>query len=227
MESNKGRLVYSVSVISTTPRNFFDSLPLLEKNGIDRIHVDAMDGRFVPRLGLYPEFVQEIRASTSLPVDVHMMLEEPEKYIPDFADAGATRLVPHIESMRHAHRVVSQIVDRGLEAGLAINPHSDFSAIRYLVDDLASVTIMAINPGIVGHKAIPVAFQKIADLKSVLANQTKNIAVEVDGGVTFSNISEFQKAGADALVVGAGTIFHPQGSLSDNMATLETLRAHR
>jgi ribulose-phosphate 3-epimerase len=225
MQSNKKGLRFSVSVISTTPGNFLNSLPALEIGGIDRIHVDVMDGLFVPRLGLYPEFVREIRQISELPIDVHMMLETPEKYLEDFANAGASRLVPHVEPVRHVHRLVTSIKDLGLEAGLALNPHTDFSSLKYVAEELSSVTIMAINPGIVGHQVIPAMFAKIAHLRELLAETPNSISIEVDGGVTFDNVPRFQKVGAAVLVVGAGTIFHPKLSLDDNLASLNSLRS--
>ena len=224
MQLNESRLGYSVSVISTTPTIFLDSVPLLESTGMDRIHVDVMDGDFVPRFGLYPEFVSEIRGRTRLPIDVHMMIRSPEKYVADFAAAGATRIVPHIEPVEHLSRLVSAILESGVEAGLALNPHTDFSSLKYVLGELNCVMLMAINPGIVGHKAIPATLAKVRDASEYLSAKGFEGNLEVDGGVLFNNVRAFASSGADTLVVGAGTLFNPGRPLEDNIRELNSLR---
>lgn len=225
MQSSKPVLQYSVSAISARPRFFFEALPLLEEGRINRIHVDVMDGRFVPRFGLFPEFVSDLREMCALPIDIHMMVENPEDYVSVFASAGATRIVPHIEPVQHLHRLVSKIRDEGIEVGLALNPHSELTALRYVVAELSVVTVMAINPGIISHKAIPNIKAKVAEARSFVEQESPGCLVEVDGGVTFHNLNDFVEAGADALVVGAGTIFNSSGTILDNLEKLNFLRS--
>ncbi len=191
---------------------------------MDRIHVDVMDGRFVPRLGLYPEFVREIRASSSLPIDIHMMMENPERRIEDFAEAGATRIIPHLESTVHIDHLVRQIRALGVEAGLALNPHTLPSNLDYMLEDLAVVTVMAINPGIVGHKFIPKSLEKISSIRTYLSQHGFGGVIEVDGGVTFDNIASLKESGAKILVVGAGSIFYPDATSVENLERLNQLR---
>lgn len=227
MESSSRTLGYSVSVISTGPTNFFDSLPLLVEGGVDRIHVDVMDGEFVPRFGLYPELVGDVRSRTELPIDVHMMVRNPEPYVDVFADAGATRLVPHVEPVEHLHRLVARIADKGLEVGLALNPHTTFAPLTYLVQNLSSVTLMGINPGIRGHKAIPNFAEKVVEFGALLDSCGYGGDLEIDGGVTFANVVPYARAGASLLVVGAGTVFSPHQSLQNNLMELNSLRDER
>lgn len=224
MALSRKPLEFSASVISTSISTFFESLPRLEQHGINRIHVDVMDGVFVPRFGLYPELVREIRGLTDLPIDVHMMIQNPEDYVSDFVAAGASRITPHLEPVPHVHRLVQKIREAGAEAGLALNPHTDFASLRFLAPDLSVVTLMAINPGIVGHAAIASSVAKVEEVRAFLASRAFDGSLEVDGGVTFENVENFRKAGADTLVVGAGTIFNPSRSVEENLAALNLLR---
>lgn len=224
MSSNRRELQYSVSAISAPPRTFFDSLLSLEEGGVTRIHFDVMDGHFVPRFGLYPEFLREIKNLTNLPIDVHMMLSTPLSYIEDFIDAGASRIVPHVEPVDHLDRLVKTIKSLGVEVGLALNPHTDENQLRYVLDDLDSITVMAINPGIVGHKLIPGMLTKIRGIAELLRAHPSSIELEVDGGVTFENIPELWLAGAQTLVVGAGTIYHPERHFEKNLVLLQKLK---
>lgn len=223
MQSNKRSLEFSVSAISTTPERFFDSLPLLEGSTVTRIHIDAMDGHFVPRLGLSPEFVSGIRNLSQMPVDVHMMVREPTPFIKVFASAGATRIIPHFECSDHPHRLVYEIKNLGLEAGLALNPLTDFRLLKYVLPDLDVITLMAINPGIVGHKFISFISDKIIELKRYLLEASFEGSIEIDGGVTFDNISDLSMNGANLLVSGAGTIYHPSAAVEDNLKRLSSI----
>jgi ribulose-phosphate 3-epimerase len=225
MSLSSSRLEYAASVISSSPLSFFSSLPLIEGGGVDRLHIDVMDGCFVPRLGIFPEFIREIRDVTSLPIDCHVMTMDPEKHVVELVSAGATRIVPHVEPVHHLHRLVHSILDSGVEAGLAINPHTDVSSLTHVIEYLSVVTVMAINPGIVGHKMIPSSLEKIRRVRNFLESNGFRGDLEVDGGVTFANVESLRDAGASVLVVGAGTLFHPEGKVSDNLSRLEALRA--
>jgi len=215
----------AASIICGNPLNLEADLAALEKGGIDYIHFDVMDGVFVPRFGLFPEYLKAIRTKTDLPIEIHMMVQDPEPYIKDFVDAGATILTPHIEPLLHAHRIVMRIKSAGVKAGLALNPGTSLSSLDYVLEDLDLVMLMAINPGIVGHKLIPRTMEKIADLRKKIDKIGKDIVIEIDGGVTPTSGIEMVKAGANMLVCGTGTIFQPPAKLDDKIREFRTTLA--
>lgn len=207
----------AASIICGSPSNLDADLAALEKGGIDYIHFDVMDGLFVPRYGLFPEYLKAIRSKTNLPIEVHMMIQDPEPYIQGFVDAGATMLTPHIEPLPHVHRTIHKIKNAGAQAGLALNFGTSLSTLDYILADLDLVMLMAINPGIVGHKLIPGTMEKIADLRKRIDETGKDILIEIDGGVTPDSGKEMVKAGASMLVCGTGTIFQPPAKLDEKI----------
>jgi ribulose-phosphate 3-epimerase len=207
----------AASIICGNPLNLEADLEALEKGGIDYIHFDVMDGIFVPRYGLFPEYLKAIRSKTDLPIEVHMMVQDPEPYIDEFIRAGATILTPHIEPLSHAHRTVMKIKGAGAKVGLALNPGTSLSSIDYVLEDLDLVMLMAINPGIVGHKLIPETMKKIADLRRRIDETGKDIIIEIDGGVTPESGIQMTEAGANMLVCGTGTIFQAPAKLDDKI----------
>lgn len=208
----------AASIICGNPSNLDADLKALEKGGIDYIHFDVMDGVFVPRFGLFPEYLKAIRAKTDIPIEVHMMVQDPEPYIQDFVNAGANILTPHIEPLHHPHRTMMRIKQAGVQAGFALNPGTSLSVLDYLLEDLDLVMLMAINPGIVGHKLIPRTLEKIADLRKRIDATGKDILLEIDGGVTPESGIKMVQAGANMLVCGTGTIFQPPARLEDKIA---------
>ncbi len=186
-------------------------IKLLEKARIGYIHFDVMDGVFVPRYGLHPEILQALRKITLLPVDVHLMVTDPEPYIEIFAASGATIITVHVEACAHLHRTLYKIKKTGVKAGVALNPATPLSVLDYLWDDIDLVMLMAINPGIVGHKLIPGAMQKIKDLKEKIGG--RKIIIEIDGGVTTQSAPLMIRAGAHLLVCGSSTIFRPDANV--------------
>ena len=207
----------AASIICGNPLNLETDLAALERGGIDIIHFDVMDGIFVPRFGLFPEYLKAIRSKTNLPIEIHMMVCDPEPYINDFVQSGATILTPHIEPLLHAHRTVMKIKNAGVKVGLALNPGTPLSSLDCVLEDLDLVMLMAINPGIVGHKLIPRTINKIVDLRKKIDATKKNIIIEIDGGVTPESGIEMVKAGANMLVCGTGTIFQPPAKLDDKI----------
>jgi ribulose-phosphate 3-epimerase len=212
----------SVSVISGDPLTFVEDAKQLELGGIDSYHFDVMDGMFVPRFGLYPEYLNMVRELSDLPIDVHLMVSDPEKYLDVFANGEKIRLIPHVESLSHPIRTLMKIADVGAKAGIAINPGTQISTIEPLVDFIDSVMLMAINPGIVGHKLLKNTFQRLELLKKII-DPEREIKIILDGGVTFENALELLQAGANTIVCGAGTVFSDRSRIFDNTVKLNKM----
>lgn len=212
----------SASLVCANMLSIEKDLNELIKGKIDYIHFDVMDGVFVPRYGLHPEILQAIRKLTDIPVDVHMMVTDPEPYIQIFADAGAQIYSVHAEGNNHLHRTVRLIKQAGMKAGVVLNPATPLNVLDYILDDIDLVMLMAINPGIVGHKLIPRVMEKISELKQKLTNYP-NIEMEIDGGVSFDSAKEMVERGATMLVCGTSTIFKPPTPIDQKIADLRKL----
>ncbi|WP_339315603.1 ribulose-phosphate 3-epimerase [Paenibacillus sp. FSL R10-2734] len=173
-----------------------------EVSGGDWIHVDVMDGHFVPNITLGPPIVKAVSLHTKLPLDVHLMIESPERYIPDFAAAGASVITVHAEACVHLHRVVHQIKELGLKAGVAINPGTQASAVREVLEDVDMVLVMTVNPGFGGQAFIPNTLRKITQIRQWANEVNPDLLIEVDGGVSEATAPLVVGAGADVLVAG-------------------------
>jgi len=217
----KNKISLAASLICADPLNLQNEIRELEIGKADFIHFDVMDGQFVPRYGLYPEILSYLKKITKIPVDVHMMVENAEDYILDFSKTGADYFNVHVESTSHLHRVVKKVRDIGMRPGVALNPATPLSSLDWIINDLDMVVLMAINPGIVGHKLIPNMLNKIQSLRE-MANQVGNVdlKIQIDGGVTFESAVPMIKHGADTLVCGTGTIFRPQEDTISNKLIL-------
>ena len=206
MKKNK----IAASLICADPLNLRSEINELISANVDLIHFDVMDGHFVPRYGLYPEILKEIKKVKNCPqVDVHMMVSNPETYIELYANAGADYFNFHIESSNHAHRIIKKIISAGMKPGIALNPDTPLNVLEWIIQDINMVVLMTINPGIVGHKFIPEMLKKISQLRELANHKNPSLIIELDGGVTPETIPSMIKAGADALVCGNGTIFRP------------------
>ena len=205
----KNKYYLSASLICANQINLEKDIKLLEKGKIDYLHFDTMDGNFVPRYGMYPEQLSAIKKITDIPVDVHLMIEEPQRYVDEFITAGADIIAVHPESCKHLHYTLKKIKDGGVKSGVVLNFATPLSVLDYILDYVDMVELMAINPGIVGHKIIPEIYKKISDLKKIIVNSGKNIIIEIDGGVSPDTAPELIKAGADMLVCGTSSIFKP------------------
>ena len=184
------------------------------------LHLDVMDGRFVPNISFGIPVISAIRKATTKVCDVHLMIEEPEKYTEAFKAAGADVLTVHAEACRHLHRNLQQIKDLGMKAGIALNPHTPISTIDEVLADADLVCIMTVNPGFGGQKFIHSMLKKVESLKESIIKKGANTLIEIDGGVTLDNASALVRAGADVLVAG-NTVF----AANDPMGTIAALKA--
>ncbi len=192
------------SILSADFATLGEDIKTVEAAGADIIHVDVMDGHFVPNITIGPLIVAAVRPVTQLPLDVHLMIEHPERYIDAFARAGADYLTVHVEACVHLHRVLQAIRALNVKAGVALNPHTPVSAVREVLDMLDLILIMSVNPGFGGQSFIPRSLDKLRQLQSMLReNGMEHIEVEVDGGVKTGNIREISAAGAEILVAGS------------------------
>ena len=190
-----------------------------EAAGADWIHVDVMDGRFVPNLTVGPMVVEAVRPHTSLPLDVHLMIVEPERLIPDFAAAGADRITVHAEAVAHLHRVVHQIKELGASAGVSLNPATPETALSEILPELDLVLAMTVNPGFGGQSLIEGALPKVERLRAVIDAQGLAVELEVDGGVKPANIAQVAAAGASVIVAGSA-VYNDRMSVAEALADL-------
>lgn len=196
-----------------------------EAAGVDWLHVDVMDGSFVPNLTIGPLVVRAIRAATQLPVDVHLMIHRPEALIPAFAEAGADRISVHVEACLHLQRTLQQIKDLGLKTGVALNPATPLSQIEEVLEDIDLALIMSVNPGFGGQTYLPGSTGKIARLATMLAARGRErVEIQVDGGIKLENAAAVAAAGATVLVIGSA-IFNRQASIAENIAGLRAALA--
>jgi ribulose-phosphate 3-epimerase len=191
------------SILSADFSRLGDEIRAVEAAGADLIHVDVMDGHFVPNITIGPLIVEAARRSTKLPLDVHLMITNPELYIADFAKAGADYLAVHAETAFHLHRLIQSIKEHNVKAAVSLNPATPLSVLDHILPDLDMVVIMSVNPGFGGQSFIPSAMEKIRQLRKRIDEAGLHIEIEVDGGVKPSNAAEIFAAGADILVAGS------------------------
>ena len=212
--------IIAPSLLSANFLNLQKDCDMLNQSQADWYHLDVMDGRFVPNISFGPMIVEFFRKATDKYCDVHLMIEEPEKYAEAFKKAGADNLTVHIEACKHLHRNIQQIKALNMNAGVAINPHTPIDSLKDIIKDIDLVCIMSVNPGFGGQSFIPHTIDKIKQLKSMINELHLNVKIEIDGGVTLDNASSIIAAGADVLVAG-NTVFKSENP----MATIEKLKA--
>ena len=198
--------IIAPSLLSANFLKLEQDCEMLNASAAEWFHLDVMDGRFVPNISFGLPLISAIRKSTQKVCDVHLMIEEPEKYAQAFKDAGADVLTVHVEACRHLHRNIQQIKSLGMKAGVALNPHTPVSSIEEIIADVDLVCVMSVNPGFGGQKFIPATLSKIKQLKQLIIEKQSSALIEVDGGVTLENAASIIQAGADVLVAG-NTVF--------------------
>jgi ribulose-phosphate 3-epimerase len=212
--------IIAPSLLSANFLRLEQDCSMLNASEAEWFHLDVMDGRFVPNISFGLPVIAAIRKTTEKVCDVHLMIEEPEKYAQAFKDAGADVLTVHVEACRHLHRNIQQIKALGMKAGVALNPHTPVSSIEEIIEDVDLICVMSVNPGFGGQKFIPATLAKIKHLKKLIIERNATALIEVDGGVTLENATSIILAGADVLVAG-NTVF---GS-PDPMNTIKQLKS--
>lgn len=192
---------FAPSLLAADFSQLKNELELIEK--ADYLHLDVMDGVYVPNISFGPGIIKAIREKTDLRFDTHLMITKPERYIKDFAEAGADILTVHLEATDHIHRVIQMIKNEGLKAGVSLNPATSLSTLEYILPELDQVLIMSVNPGFGGQSYIPEMTAKISKLKKIIKENNYNCKIEVDGGIKNHNLKEIVKAGADIIVAGS------------------------
>ncbi|QGY40801.1 ribulose-phosphate 3-epimerase [Pseudodesulfovibrio cashew] len=202
-------MILSPSMLSSDFANMESELKALEAAGLEWVHLDVMDGRFVPNITFGPPIIKAMRKKSNLFFDCHLMIEDPGRYIEDFAEAGADLICVHAEACTHLERVCAQIAETGAKPAVALNPHTPLSVIKYLIPQLYMVLIMSVNPGFGGQKFIPFCMDKVRELKAMINEAGADTLIQIDGGVTAENAGELTAAGVDVLVSGSAFFGYP------------------
>ena len=198
--------IIAPSLLASNFLRLEDECKMINQSEAEWFHLDVMDGRFVPNISFGLPVIEQIRTATSKILDVHLMIEEPEKYIEAFAKAGANILTVHIEACRNLHRNIQQIKALGMKAGVAVNPHTPIHLLVDIIADVDLVNLMSVNPGFGGQKFIPYTLTKITQLSNMIKDRGLNVDIEIDGGVTIDNAKSIIDSGANVLVAG-NTVF--------------------
>ena len=208
------------SILSSDFARLADEIAAVERAGADLLHIDVMDGHFVPNLTVGPPIVEAVRKVTKLPLDVHLMITNADAFIPEFARAGADYLTVHVEACPHLHRTIQSIKELGVKAGVTLNPATPVHTLQEILADVDLVLIMSVNPGFGGQKFIPSCLAKVKAVRQMLDRIGSHALLEVDGGVKAENAAQVLEAGADVLV--AGSAIFSGSDYTANIAALRT-----
>ncbi|MBN1903826.1 MAG: ribulose-phosphate 3-epimerase [Deltaproteobacteria bacterium] len=201
--------IIAPSILSADFSKLGEEVQAAERAGADYIHVDVMDGHFVPNITIGPLVVEGVKKVTKLPLDVHLMIENPDQYVEAFAKAGANIITIHAEAVNHLHRSIQIIKGAGCKAGVSLNPATPIDVLEYILDDIDMVLVMTVNPGFGGQKFIPATLSKIKRLREMIVSRGLNIDIEVDGGINPETIKKVSGAGANVFVAGAFVFSSP------------------
>jgi ribulose-phosphate 3-epimerase len=217
-DRKSGRTILAPSVLSADFGALAEQVRAVELAGAGAIHLDVMDGHFVPNLTIGPPVVKAVDRITSLPLDVHLMIEEPDRYLEAFREAGADWISVHQETVKHLHRTVTRIRELGASPGVVLNPATPLTTLSEILEFVDFILLMSVNPGFGGQAFIPSVLRKVAGLKGILREKAPGVRVEVDGGVGKENASDLVRAGADILV--AGNAVFGKGDPAENARQL-------
>jgi ribulose-phosphate 3-epimerase len=210
----------SPSILSANFARLADAVQEVEAAGADWIHIDVMDGHFVPNLTVGPPMVEALRKVTTLPLDVHLMMTNPDEFIPEFAKAGADILTVHVETCPHLHRTIQSIKEQNVKAGVSLNPATSATTLEHILGDVDLVLVMSVNPGFGGQKFIDGTLDKIRQIRTMITASQGSPYLEVDGGITVLNVASVLKAGANVLV--AGSAIFGSSNITDTIRQLRT-----
>ena len=191
------------SILSADFARLLDDVKKVENAGCEYLHIDVMDGHFVPNITLGPAIVKSLRKDVNMVFDTHLMIENPDDYIKDFVDAGSDLIVVHAEACRHLHRTIQNIKSYNVKAGVALNPATSIESIKHIIEDVDMVLIMTVNPGFGGQSFIESMLEKIKELKQLIDDKNLNVDIQVDGGIKPDNIHKVVEAGANIIVAGS------------------------
>ena len=203
------RVLIAPSILSADFARLADEMARIEQGGADLVHVDVMDGHFVPNITIGPPVVAALKRVTRVPLDVHLMISDPDRYLEAFAEAGAASLIVHAEVLPHLHRTLTRIRQLGLRAGVAINPSTSLDAVSEVVGEFDELLVMSVNPGFGGQKFIPRSIDKVVAARALLSSRGSPADIGVDGGVDATNAQALVQAGATILVAGASIFGAP------------------
>ena len=206
------------SILAADFTKLGEQISIIEKSGVEMLHIDVMDGMFVPSISFGMPVIESIRKNSKLLFDVHLMIEEPDRYVETFAKLGADSITVHVEACTHLHRTIHHIKELGLKCSVALNPSTPLSVLDYVLQDLDMVLIMTVNQGFGGQAFIPEMYDKIRQLKNRITEKELKTDIQVDGGVCFENVQDVLDAGANVLVAGSSVF---KGNIEENIAALQ------